>query len=79
MDDVTNLVKELNDFEIHHEVHTYGGVRHSFTIKNSRDKPANRTGAELHRSGEITLLDPFIDGGFTVIGPIDHLGNSQEF
>ena len=37
MDDVTNLVKELNDFEIQHEVHIYGGVRHSFTIKGSRD------------------------------------------
>ncbi len=33
MDDVTNLVKELNDFEIQHEVHIYGGVRHSFTIR----------------------------------------------
>ena len=33
MDDATNLVKELNDFEIQHEVHIYGGVRHSFTIK----------------------------------------------
>ena len=37
MDDVTNLVKELNDFEIQHEVHIYVGVRHSFTIKGSRD------------------------------------------
>ena len=37
MDDVTNLVKELNDFEIQHEVHIYSGVRHSFTIKGSRD------------------------------------------
>ena len=37
MDDVTNLVKELNDFEIQHEVHIYGGIRHSFTIKGSRD------------------------------------------
>ena len=37
MDDVTNLVKELNDFEIQHEVRIYGGVRHSFTIKGSRD------------------------------------------
>ena len=37
MDDVTNLVKELNGFEIQHEVHIYGGVRHSFTIKGSRD------------------------------------------
>ena len=37
MDDVTNLVKELNDFEIQHEVHIYGGVRHSFTIKGSRE------------------------------------------
>ena len=37
MDDVTNLVKELNDFEIQHEVHIYGGVRHTFTIKGSRD------------------------------------------
>ncbi len=37
MDDVTNLVKELNDFEIQHEVHIYAGVRHSFTIKDSRD------------------------------------------
>ena len=26
MDDVTNLVKELNDFEIQHEVHIYGEV-----------------------------------------------------
>ena len=25
MDDVTNLVKELNDFEIQHEVHIYAG------------------------------------------------------
>ena len=33
MDDVTNLVNEINDFEIRHEVHIYGGVRHSFTIK----------------------------------------------
>ena len=33
MDDVTNFVKDLNDFEIQHEVHIYGGVRHSFTIK----------------------------------------------
>ena len=37
MNDVTNLVKELNDFEIQHEVHIYGEVRHSFTIKGSRD------------------------------------------
>ena len=37
MDDVTNLVKELNDFELQHEVHIYGGVKHSFTIKGSRD------------------------------------------
>ena len=37
MNDVTNLVKELNDFEIQHKVHIYGGVRHSFTIKGSRD------------------------------------------
>ena len=37
MDDVTNLVKELNDFEIQHDVYIYGGVRHSFTIKGSRD------------------------------------------
>ena len=37
MNDVTNLVKELNDFEIQHEVRIYGGVRHSFTIKGSRD------------------------------------------
>ena len=37
MDDVTNLVKELNDFEIQHEVRIYGGVRHSITIKGSRD------------------------------------------
>ena len=36
MDDVTNLVKELNDFEIQHEVHIYGGVRHSFTLKGWR-------------------------------------------
>ncbi len=41
MDDVTNLVKELNDFEIQHEVHIYGGVRHSFTIKGSRDYSEN--------------------------------------
>ncbi len=37
MNDVTNLVKELNDFVIQHEVRKYGGVRHSFTIKGSRD------------------------------------------
>ena len=37
IDDVTNLVKELNDFELQHEVHIYGGVIHSFTIKGSRD------------------------------------------
>ena len=37
MDDVTNLVKELNDFEIQHEVHIYAEVRHTFTIKGSRD------------------------------------------
>ena len=37
MDDVTNLVNEINDFEIQHEVHIYGGVRHTFTIKGSRD------------------------------------------
>ena len=37
IDDFTNLVKELNDFEIQHEVHIYEGVRHSFTIKGSRD------------------------------------------
>ena len=37
MDDVKNLVKELNDFEIQHEVHKYVGVRHSFTIKGSID------------------------------------------
>ena len=37
MDDVTNLVKELNDFEIQHKVRIYGRVRHSFTIKGSRD------------------------------------------
>ena len=37
MDDVTNLVKELNDFEIQHEVRIYDGVRHSFTIKGWRD------------------------------------------
>ena len=41
MDDVTNLVKELNDFEIQHEVHIYGGGRHSFTIKGSRDYSEN--------------------------------------
>ena len=41
MDDVKNLVKELNDFGIHHEVHIYGGVRHSFTIKGSRDYSEN--------------------------------------
>ena len=37
MDYVTNLVIKLNDFEIQHEVHIYGGVRHTFTIKGSRD------------------------------------------
>ena len=37
MNDVTNLVKELKDFKIQHEIHIYGGVRHSFTIKGSRD------------------------------------------
>ena len=37
MDDVTNLVKEINDFEIQHDVHIYGRVRHTFTIKGSRD------------------------------------------
>ena len=37
MNDVTNLVKELSDFEIHHKVRIYGGVRHFFTIKGSRD------------------------------------------
>ena len=37
MNDVTNLVKELNDFEIQHEVRIYGGVRHSFYIKGSRN------------------------------------------
>ena len=37
MDDVTKLVKELNDFEIQHEVRIHGGVRHSFTIKGSRN------------------------------------------
>ena len=37
MDDVTNLVKEINDFEIQHEVRIYSGVRNSFTIKGSRD------------------------------------------
>ena len=37
MDDVTNLVNEINDFEIQHEVHIYGEVKHSFTIKGSRD------------------------------------------
>ena len=37
MDDVTNLVKELNNFEIQPEVYIYGGVRHSFTINGSRD------------------------------------------
>ena len=36
-DDVTNLLKEIKDFEIQHEVHIYGGVRHTFTIKGSRD------------------------------------------
>ena len=41
MNDVTNLVKELNDIEIQHEVHIYGGVRHSFTIKGSRDYSEN--------------------------------------
>ena len=37
MDDVTNLKKELNDFEIQHEVHIYGWVGHSYFIKGSRD------------------------------------------
>ena len=37
MDDVTNLVIELNNFEIQHEVHIYGGVRHTHTINSSRD------------------------------------------
>ena len=41
MDDVTNLVNEINDFEIQHEVHIYSGVRHSFTIKGSRDYSEN--------------------------------------
>ena len=41
MDDVTNLVKKLNDFEIKYEVQIYGGVRHSFTIKGSRDYSEN--------------------------------------
>ena len=31
------IVKELNDFKIQHEVRIYDGVRHSFTIKGSRD------------------------------------------
>ena len=34
-------MKELNDFEIQHEVRIYGGVRHSFTIKGSRDYSEN--------------------------------------
>ena len=33
MDDVTNLVKELNDFEIHHEVRIYGGDKTFFYYK----------------------------------------------
>ena len=37
MDDVTNLENDINYFEIQHEVHIYGGVRHSFTIKGSGD------------------------------------------
>jgi Dienelactone hydrolase and related enzymes len=41
IDDVTNLVKEINDFEIQHEVHIYGGVRHSFTIKGLRGYSEN--------------------------------------
>ena len=41
MDDVTKLVEKLNDFEIQHEVHIYGGGRHSFTIKGSRDYSEN--------------------------------------
>ena len=41
MDDVTNLEKELNEFEIQHEVQIYGGVRHSFTLKGSRDYSEN--------------------------------------
>ena len=41
MDDGTNFVKELNDFDIHLEVQIYGGVRHSFTIRGSRDYSEN--------------------------------------
>ena len=41
MDVVMNLVKELNDFEIQHEVYIYGGVRHLFTTKVSRDYSEN--------------------------------------
>ena len=37
MNDVMKLVKELNDFEIKHEVRIYGGLRHFFTIKGSID------------------------------------------
>ncbi len=37
MNDVTNLVKELNDIEIQHEVRINGEVRHSFTKKVLRD------------------------------------------
>ena len=37
MDYVTNLVNEINDFEIQHEVHIYGRVRHTLTINGSRD------------------------------------------
>ena len=46
MDDVTNLVKKLNDFEIQHEVRIYDGVSHSFTMYSSRDyskKTKNKT------------------------------------
>ena len=35
MDYVTNLVNEINDFEIQHEVHIYGRVRHTLTINLS--------------------------------------------
>jgi dienelactone hydrolase len=37
MDYVTNLVNEINDFEIQHEVYIYGRVRHTLTINGSRD------------------------------------------
>ena len=41
IDDFKNLVKDVHYFEINHEVHIYGGVRHYFTIKRSRDYSEN--------------------------------------